>query len=106
MKKLQAVIWQPLGVWLLLVGIGLSASLSAAAATLSRSQAVAALLAPGSGVTIDTTDTAVWSPFEDFGGGPGNEGLLPVGARIDPQELGWLPFPGPGMTNTVPAYFF
>jgi hypothetical protein len=67
---------------------------------------MAALFAPGSGVTIDTNETAVWSPFEDFGSGPGHEGLLPAGARIDPHETGWLPFPGPGIVSAQPAYFF
>lgn len=106
MKNLRSQIGLRLGAWLVLGTAGVLTPVSASAAMLTRSEAVSALFAPGSGVTIDTTDTAVWSPFEDFGFGPGNEGLLPADAQIDPHALGWLPFPGPGMTNAEPAYFF
>src|SRR5258706_16251162 len=65
-----------------------------AQAQLTRSQAVAALLDPGSGVAIDPTNSTVWSPFVDFGFGAGREGLLADGAFINPHALGWPPYPG------------
>ncbi|MBI3853332.1 MAG: hypothetical protein HY298_24050 [Verrucomicrobia bacterium] len=73
---------------------------------LTRAQAAAALLAPGSGVSIDVTNASVWSPFVDYGFGSGSEGLLPVGSVVNPHELGWLPYPGPGMSVSSPSYFF
>jgi len=86
--------------------IGMMLSTSLAHAQLTRQQAVEALFAPGSGVAIDTTNSVVWSPFVDFGSGPGFEGLLPTGSTVEPQEVGWLPWPGPGHAVTAPAYFF
>ena len=49
-----------------------------AQAQLTRAEAISVLerevpLAP---------TTPVWSPFDDFGGGPGFEGLLPVGSSL------------------------
>ena len=65
--------------------LSLSCGLQAGApALLTRQQAVDALLDPGSGVSLDLTDSAVWSPFADFGFGSGFEGLLPVGSTVSP----------------------
>ena len=76
------------------------------AQTLTRAQAAAALLSAGSGVSIDVTNASVWSPFVDYGFGAGREGLLPVGSVVNPHELGWLPYPGPGMSVSSPSFFF
>lgn len=73
---------------------------------LTRQQALGALLAPASGVVIDTTEAAVWSPFRDYGFGAGFEGLLATGFMVNPYILGHLPHPGPGMTASTPSYFF
>src|SRR5262245_45163001 len=67
------------------------------AVNLTRAQAASALLAPGSGVAIDTTKAGVWSPYFDFGSGAGYEGLVPAGTQVDPAILGHVPYPGPGM---------
>ncbi len=72
----------------------------------TREQAVTALLAPGSGVIIETNVSTVWSPFADFGFGAGFEGLLPAGSAVDPKFPDIQPFPGPGMAATDPSYFF
>ena len=74
-------------------------------AQLNRADAVNALLAPGSGVPL-SVDSSVWSPYVDFGAGPGFEGLLPAGSAADPAYVGELPFPGPGPSVSVPSYFF
>jgi hypothetical protein len=86
-----------------LLGLGLSSP--ARAASLTRADAAAALMAGGSGVTLSAEST-VWSPYLDFGAGPGFEGAVPAGTLVDPFELGTLPFPGPGMTSATEAYFF
>jgi hypothetical protein len=83
---------------------GLLAALPAAAQPMTRSQAVAALLDPGSGVAIDLSTAGVYSPFVDFGSGPGFEGLLPAGSSLAPKSMEW----GSGTVVPVPAasYFF
>lgn len=75
-------------------------------AQLTRAQAVAALLDLGSGVTLDLTESTVWSPFVDFGFGSGFEGMLPVGSVVEPQELGELPIAGSSMSVVVDSYLF
>jgi hypothetical protein len=75
-------------------------------AQLTRSQAVLALLDPGSGVALDATTTVGWSPFVDFGFGAGFEGLVPTGTTMTPYEVGSLPFPGPGIIAFNNSYVF
>lgn len=89
----------------ILVVLALFAS-TATASTLTRQQAVAALLAPGSGVAFVDTSSAIWSPFANFGFGAGFEGLLPAGSSVDPAHTGTEPYPGPGMPVAGPSYFF
>jgi len=82
---------------------GLLSETTASAQPMTRSQAANALLSPGSGVNIDTSEANVWSPFVDFGSGPGYEGLLPPGSFVDPfDDFG----PGSGMTLLSSNYFF
>ncbi len=75
------------------------------AATLRRREALAALLAPASGVAIEGA-SAVWCPFVDFGEGVDREGLAPVGTIAEPRFLGVQPWPGAVLTNETVAYFF
>src|SRR5438876_11173680 len=76
------------------------------ATTLTRQQAVAALLDPGSGIAFNDTTSAIWSPFVDFGSGAGYEGLLPAGSTVDPAYFATPPFSGSTMTAGVASYFF
>jgi len=71
---------------------------------MTRSQAVAALLAPGNGVVINTSIEGVYSPFVRFGTAPGFEGLLPAGSMVAPKSTVW----GSGIAVSVsaPSYFF
>src|SRR5262245_10159869 len=71
----------------------------------TRQQAVAALRAPGSGVSLPS-DSVVWAPFTDFGFGPGFEGLLPPGTVIEPRFLGIAPVPGSAITVAGASFFF
>src|SRR6185295_12756095 len=89
------------------VALGLGAGpLAARAANLTRAQAVAALLAPGSGVPVNTNGSTVWSPFANFGFGAGSEGLMPAGSTVRPHRLGGAFFPGSTVSNSSPAYLF
>ena len=90
----------------LLASLCLLAAVQAPAQLLTRSEAVTALLAPGSGVTLDLLESGVWSPYTNFGAGAGREGLLAADSTVNPSTLGFLPYPGPGMAVTFPAYFF
>lgn len=83
---------------------GLCAALPAEAQPLTRSQAAAALLDPGSGVVINLTTEGVYSPFVNFGAGPGFEGLLPAESRVRPKSADW----GGGTSIKVaePSFFF
>ena len=73
---------------------------------LNRKEAVTLLLEDASGIEIDPVHSNVWSPYVDFGFGPGFEGLLPAGTQIDPAYLGIEPFPGETIELDQPAYFF
>ncbi len=53
---------------------------SSSVAQLTRAEAVAVLERE---VTL-APDTPVWSPFVDFGAGPGFEGRLPLGSTVEP----------------------
>ena len=53
-----------------------------AAPVLTRAQAVAALLAPGSGVAINTNLSPTWLPTVNMGFGAGFEGVLPAGTTV------------------------
>ena len=73
---------------------GLSLALAAPArGQLTRAQAVDALLAPGSGVPLDTSLATVWSPFVDFGAGPASRGCCPPGRRWSRPSWTWSPSP-------------
>ena len=103
---IRSCVLRTLAILLLLACVAPPSASAAVALTLTRAEAVTALFAPGSGVPINTNDSSVWSPYVNFGSGPGFEGMLPAGSMVDPHELGWLPFPGPGMSVATPSYFF
>jgi hypothetical protein len=75
-------------------------------AAITRQAAVQAILDPGSGASVDTAQSVVWSPYVDFGFGPGFQGLVPAGSSIDPAEMGGDPYPGPGIALSTDSYFF
>jgi len=67
---------------------------------LNRQEAVQALLDPLSGFEFDSQFSNLWSPFLDFGFGPGFEGLVPQGTTI-------RPFSGaPAIVTPTDGYFF
>jgi hypothetical protein len=74
---------------------------------LTRNEAVNILLDPVlSGLGFDLEVQSIWSPFFDFGSGPGFEGLLPPFSFVEPAEFGYAPFPGSGVFGENPSYFF
>lgn len=74
-------------------------------ATLTRREAVEVLLAAEIGSPL-VSPTVAWSPFEDFGFGPGREGLLPAGSHVQPRFLGLDPWPGTAVDIQSPSYLF
>ena len=103
--RVREIAWRSV-LFALLALLPLVLAPSAHAQTLTRAQAVAALFDPGSGVAIDTTRSVVWSPYLDYGTGPGFEGLIPAGTIVDPLVIGTLPYPGPGISASTASYFF
>lgn len=73
---------------------------------LNRKEAVEYLLSDASGIAIDLDISSVWSPFVDFGFGPGFEGLLPKGTIVGPAFLDVDPYPGEEIELEEEAYFF
>ena len=73
---------------------------------LERPQVVELLLEPFSGFEYTPVVSNLWSPFVDFGFGPGFEGLIPQGTLIEPFLSGFGPFPGGSATAPFDAYFF
>ena len=73
---------------------------------LTRAEAASILLSDLSGVPINLIDANVWSPFRDYGFGPGREGLLPPGSRVDPGNTPLDPGADPGMLVGPPSYLF
>src|SRR5687768_6607940 len=96
--------WSRTGrLWLTMLAVS-SVTSSAVGAHLTRPQAVAALLAPGSGIVINTNASTVWSPYANFGFGPAFEGLLPAGSRVGPAVSNVDPPPTTAVV--VDSYFF
>ncbi|MCA9291550.1 MAG: hypothetical protein KDA25_10500, partial [Phycisphaerales bacterium] len=83
----------------------IAGSAPAGGPTLTRAEAAAALLDKGSGVDI-TPVAQVWSPYIDYGFGPGFEGLLPAGSTVEPARLNVEPWVSAPILLGVDQYFF
>ena len=51
-------------------------------------------------------DVLAWSLYQDYGYGPGFEGVLPAGTQIRPYNLDSPSYPGNVVTLSAPSYFF
>ncbi len=87
------------------LGIGISVEINCPC-NHDRVNISALILDPLNGLEFFPALSSMWMPPVDFGFGPGFEGMVPVGTVIDPAELGFGPWPGPGLIAPWDAYVF